>query len=414
MQEDFHYYATYCAAFLAGYSHEESMEICYSAQFVDWCTRTLLKKIKAPQAAATTQMQLELMDARTDPTGLQDITRIWSSFHFLPRDLYAPTGRKRTSKRYRNKYRLICGPNGDLVVDTVQLAKGSSLQAAGVAMHVLADTWAHQHFAGTPSLVINNTGYHFYEMIRTEDGMQERHINFRHNPSAPDDPEEGKYTSSLYQSSENNIMNLGHGRAGHLPDYSFIRYRYLPAWGQYEEIIKDNPSDYLHAFCQMVYALRYLRGDAPAFAKDTYEIRAVRPWRREIREIVLRRQVDACKDWKALGEKMSGCVIEDFDIEKYQEEYMTAPEEEKSGTFLGRFILAAMAQKSMVTNKIFTSGNLLAGISVDFRKKGFKGINDFAGLVEEAAQTSVDDELNNAISDTEHYHPRYEKRGDER
>ena len=78
MQEDFHYYATYCAAYLAGYTHEECLEICYSAQFVDCCSKTLLSGIKAPPSAATTQLQLELMDARTDPVGLQDITRIWA------------------------------------------------------------------------------------------------------------------------------------------------------------------------------------------------------------------------------------------------------------------------------------------------------------------------------------------------
>ena len=89
MQEDFHYYATYGAACLAGYSHEESLAICYSDQFTDVCSETLLKKIGAPAEAATTQLQLELMDARTDLIGLQKITRIWSSFHFLPRDLYA-------------------------------------------------------------------------------------------------------------------------------------------------------------------------------------------------------------------------------------------------------------------------------------------------------------------------------------
>ena len=100
MQEDFHYYATYCAAYIAGYSHDESMTICYSAQFVDMCSRTLLGKLKAPLSAATTQLQLELMDARTDPTGLQDITRIWSSFHFLPRDLYAEV---KGGRKYRSK-----------------------------------------------------------------------------------------------------------------------------------------------------------------------------------------------------------------------------------------------------------------------------------------------------------------------
>ena len=163
MQKDFHYYATYCAAWLAGYSHEESMQICYSAQLVDWCSKTLLKKLKAPRAAATTQLQLELMEAGSDPVSLQDITRIWASFHFLPRNLYARV--KHSSRAYRDKYRMICGPNSDLLADTVELARGGSLQAAGIAMHILADTWAHRNFAGTPSLLINNTDYYFYEMM---------------------------------------------------------------------------------------------------------------------------------------------------------------------------------------------------------------------------------------------------------
>ena len=172
MQKDFHYYATYCAAFLAGYSHEESLAICYSAQFVDLCSATLLSKLKAPRSAATTQLQLEMMETRTDRIGLQNITRIWASFHFLPYDLTAKI--KKCGRRYLRKYRLICRPNGDLVAETVKLAKGRSLQAAGVAMHVLADTWAHSYFAGTPSLVINNTNYHFYELIPEEDGFSER------------------------------------------------------------------------------------------------------------------------------------------------------------------------------------------------------------------------------------------------
>ena len=384
MQEDFHYYATYCAAYIAGYSHEESLDICYSAQFVDWCSVTLLKKIGAPAAAATTQLQLELMDARTDLTGLQNITRIWASFHFLPYDLYAE--RKKCSRRYRNKYRLICGPNGDLAVDTVELAKGGSLQAAGLAMHVLADTWAHRYFAGTPSFVINNTNYHFYEIMPEGESPAEREITFRHSASAPDDLEEGKYTNSVFQSTENSIMNLGHGRAGHLPDYSFMRYRYLPAWGGYEEIIKDNPSDYYHAFCQMVRAMRYLRGEIPAFAKEEYDTEQVLPWEKEIKEILERRQPDACADWKALGERLSGAPIPEFDLERYQKEFMDSSGEARDETFLGRFILAALAQKSMVTNRIFSSGNWLAGISVDFSEKGFKGMKDFAGLVKEAQE----------------------------
>ena len=381
MQKDFHYYATYCAAYLAGYSHEESMEICYSAQFVDWCSRTLLSKLKAPRAAATTQLQLELMDTNPDIIGLQEITRIWSSFHFLPYDLKANV--KHGSKIYRDKYSLICNPNGELVRNTVSLAKDADMQSVGVAMHVLADTWAHRYFAGTPSLVINNTNYYFYELM--PDG-EERQLNFRHSASAPDDLERSIYTNSLYQGNEHSIMNLGHGRAGHLPDYSFIRYKYLPAWGNFEEIVKDNPSDFYHAFCQMVYAMKYLRGAYDRFELERYDDESVAPWEAEIHAILEKRQLDACADWRALGEKISGHAIEDFDLEKYQDEYLDAPKEEKDETFLGKFILAALSQKSMVTNKIFKSGNLLAGFSVDFNVKGFRGMRDYLMLVEKAAR----------------------------
>ena len=357
MQLDFHYYATYCAAYLAGYSHEESMDICYSAQFVDHCSRTLLKKVKGPEAAATTQLQLELMDARTDPVSLQNITRIWSAFHFLPADLHAPS---KGGRRYRSKYHLICGPNGQLLARTVELAQGKSLQAIGIAMHVLADTWAHRYFAGTPSLVINNTNYHFYEIL--EDGT-ERHIAFRHNPAAMDDPEEGKYTNSVMQSRENNVMNLGHGRAGHLPDYSFIKYKYLPAWGGYREIVKDNPSDYMHAFRQMVFALQWLRGDAAAdgFRTDVYDSTCVAPYAQEIQEILTRRQTDASGDWKAFAEKLSGREVEDFDLEKYQDEYRHADKDAKNDTFLGRFIKASLEQKRMITEEISAADIKLAG-----------------------------------------------------
>lgn len=367
MQTDFHYYATYCAAFLAGYSHEESLDICYSDQFTDHCSRTLISKLDGPMAAATTQLQMEMMDARTDRPGLQDITRIWSSFHFLPYDLYAE--KEHATRRYLNKYRLICKPNGSLVADTVELAKGGSLQAAGIAMHILADTWAHQNFAGTPSFAINNTNYSFYE-LRTVDGKETRtRIAFRHNPTSPDDLDRMLYTNSIRQGEENTIMNLGHGRAGHFPDYSFARYCYLPAWGDFEEIVKDNPSDYYMAFAQMVYALKYLRGtcEEDSFELCRYDEESVAPYKDRITAILTKRQLDACEDWKAFGEELSGREIEDFDIKKYQDEYLNTGDADKNSTFLGRFFLSAIEHKSMVTERIYKSGNPLAGKSVDYR-----------------------------------------------
>ena len=376
MQADFHYYATYCAAYLAGYSHEEALALCYSDQFVDCCTKTFLKSVSATIHAATSQTQAELLDMRTDMIGLQDITRIWSSFHFLPRDLYADM--PRTTGTYRNKYRLICGPNGDLVKDTVELAKGKSIQAAGIAMHVLSDTWAHQGFAGTPSLAINNTDNNFYEVLFDD---TTRKISFKHSPGASDDIEKAVYNSTVFNTSEYSILNLGHGHAGHLPDYSFIRYRYMPAWGGYRELLKDNPSDYFHAFCQMIHAMKFLRGVITSFEKDTYDTETVKPHEERIKEIISKRQQDSSEDWKLFAKELSGQDIPDFDVSAYVDEYKNASPETRNDTFLGRFILAALSQKSMITNKIHTSGNILAGFSVDYNKRGFGGIKDYFMLV---------------------------------
>ncbi len=373
MQEDFHYYATYCAAYLAGYDHEESLKICYSAQFVDCCSKTFIIKIKGPEVAATTQLQTELADAVTDVFGLQDITRIWASFHFLPGDLYAKAPDRPIL--YMNKYRLICHPNSDLLIKTVELAKDKSLQACGLAMHVLADTWAHRYFAGTPSFVINDADD--FSEIREKDGQDEMvRIHFRHNPIAADDLEKDKFTNCIRQDNENSIMNLGHGRAGHLPDYSFIRYRFMPAWGDYEYIEKDNPSDYYHAFCQMISAMRYIKGDRESFEKESYDEETVAPYKDEIMSIIKERRIDACEGWRDLATKLSGQTVEAFDIDKYVEEYMAAGEDSKEETFLGRFMSAAISQKSMVTEEIFKSGNLLAGNAISFSIAGYDVLTD--------------------------------------
>ena len=378
MNSDFHYYATFCAAYLAGYTTEESRNIAWCAQFTDCCSATFLTRVRGPKEAATTQLQLELANARTDLIGLQKITRIWASFHFLPGDLTAEVS---GGKFYRNKFRLICNVNSPLLKETVNLAKGNGTEAAGLAMHVLADTWAHRFFAGTPSLVINNTNYHFYELITENGGLRERKVTFRHNPSAPDDLDRGIYNNTVMRLGESAIMNLGHGRAGHLPDYSFMRYRYMPAWGNYTVVTKNNPSDYMRAFRQMVYALRCIRGAEGEFCLCRYDTGAVDPWASEIKSILTKRRPDASEDWKALGLRLSGFELPEFNISEYEQEYLSAQGDGKDDTVLGRFFMAALRQKSMVTNKIFMSGNPLAGISVDYALGGFKGVGDYRRLL---------------------------------
>ena len=105
MNKDFHYYGTYSAAILAGYTHEESLRIARSAFFVDLCTKPVLSSVGAPVEAATTMLAMEMADAGSDPISQQDVTRIWASFHFLPGDLYSE--RKGCGKGYMKKYHLM-------------------------------------------------------------------------------------------------------------------------------------------------------------------------------------------------------------------------------------------------------------------------------------------------------------------
>ena len=136
----------------------------------------------------------------------------------------------------------------------------------------------------------------------------------------------------------------------------------------------------------MIYALKFLRGEYNEFELEKYDFDAIKDLEDEIDTILRKRQLSSADDWKALGKKLSGKEIEAFDAEKYQQEYIDAAEEDKDETFLGKFILASLAQKSMITNKIFRSGNKLAGYSIESRKRGFRGIKDYKKLIKEERQ----------------------------
>ena len=111
----------------------------------------------------------------------------------------------------------------------------------------------------------------------------------------------------------------------------------------------------------MIYALKFLKGTKEDFEKNVYDFEAFDAYRDEVEKIIRKRQLNASKDWKAFGEKLSGKSIPDFDVNLYQEEYMMAEKTKKDDTHLGKFFNAAIRQKSMVTGKVFESGNLLCG-----------------------------------------------------
>ena len=78
-------------------------------------------------------------------------------------------------------------------------------------------------------------------------------------------------------------------------------------------MIKDNPMDYSAAFTQMIYAMKYLRGVIPEFETEKYDVQAMMPWKDEILRIIIKRQLDASVDWKALGLEADEPVLSEKD-----------------------------------------------------------------------------------------------------
>ena len=118
----------------------------------------------------------------------------------------------------------------------------------------------------------------------------------------------------------------------------------------------------------MIYAMKDLRGEVDTFELKHYDFEAAAPYEEEIKAFLEKRQLDDSADWKALGERLSGCEIEDFSTEKYVKEYTDAASDAKNATFLGKYFQATLAHKAMMTEKIIASGSTLAGRTVDFIK----------------------------------------------
>lgn len=266
MNMDFHYYGTYLAARGAQFSDCEARKIAWASQMTDDCTETLLKQMNVPEekrvftCQTNEEMLVSNMKDLSDQNSqeLRKIRSIWMPFHFLPGNFdnrYRYEGEKEwgTTKydevRDEEDFRCICTINSELVqrmIDDIRNryneadndTKDELLYLIGIRMHVLADTWAHEFFAGTPNYWVN------------EDEWKERVDGPYASPfTAPD-------AFSYYS-----IFYLGHGQVGHWPDYSHLTYRYLPHWMKKDSngIFKSNPDIFYSAFYQMMEAMKAIK-----------------------------------------------------------------------------------------------------------------------------------------------------------
>ena len=132
-----------------------------------------------------------------------------------------------------------------------KLVRRFGLILLGVRSHVLADTWAHQDFAGVSAEV--NT----YFDVKGELGRQS--IDYV-DVGGPDnwknvvlETSSALFGNSNFESVPNGTSYLGHGWMGHFPDYSFVKFRYKPWWAgeKAKPLVRDNPVHYHNAMLEL-------------------------------------------------------------------------------------------------------------------------------------------------------------------
>jgi len=240
MQIDFHHAVTYVTARIAGFSHQDADIVAYSAQYVDDATSKGVVCFDNHALYA----RINSAHKTISPDNLSDAENhlVWLPFHFLPGNNGKNAGE---SGDIRFIKKIVCTPDSPPAREMVQAAidgknQPYGLHRLGIAMHVYADTWAHQGFAGV-----------VHELNEVE--------NARETGSS------GVYSGSLQgvlsRLLEDTIPPLGHGRAREFPDMPFLSWQYVNGLG--ELVRRDNMKLFLDAADALCKAMQRYRG-APA------------------------------------------------------------------------------------------------------------------------------------------------------
>ncbi|OGT38239.1 MAG: hypothetical protein A3K00_04205 [Gallionellales bacterium RIFOXYD2_FULL_52_7] len=245
MQIDFHHATTYVVARDAGFCHNDADLIAYSAQYVDDATCSGAVYFNNGAAYGRISSAHRMLD----PRNAEELANhyVWIPFHFLPGN-----GGLSADQNPKGNFieKIICTPNSPVAQEMVRdaiLAKNSAygLHRLGVTMHVYADTWAHQGFAG----VLHNVNEVENAKEISNSGIFKKSLS-------------GILSGLL----DDAIPPLGHGRALAFPDMPFLQWQYKNGRG--ELITRDNPADFITAAEHMCIAMRrYILGDPDAAVK---------------------------------------------------------------------------------------------------------------------------------------------------
>jgi hypothetical protein len=238
MQIDFHHTVTYVAARIAGFTDEDAGIIAYSAQYVDDATNSG-SVVFANMALYT---RISSAHKSVDLKNLDDVENhlVWIPFHFLPGNGGLPAG-KSPSEKFIDK--LVCWPDSPPAREMLETAfqqreNPNALHRLGITMHVYADTWAHQGFAGV-----------LHEVNEADDAVETDGAGVF-----------GDLGTFLFGVLDDAIPPLGHGRVNIFPDMPFLSWEYKN--GRDETIARNNTDIFCEAadaLCRAMQEFRRLR-----------------------------------------------------------------------------------------------------------------------------------------------------------
>lgn len=246
MQIDFHHTVTYVLARLAGFEKTEANIIAYAAQYVDDATSTGTVYFDNKALYHRTSSAHKMLD----PRNVEELANhlVWLPFHFLPGNGGKPAGRNPSGQFIK---KIICRPNSHvarkMVADTIARShQPYGLHRLGVAMHVYADTWAHQGFAGV-----------LHAVNEVENARETKPSGVFDNP----------LKDLLLDLLDDAIPPLGHGRANVFPDMPFLSWQYKNGEG---ELVQRNNTDAFMAAARHLHQAmqRFISGNPNAASTD--------------------------------------------------------------------------------------------------------------------------------------------------
>lgn len=249
MQIDFHHGVTYVVARLAGLEHRQASIVAYCAQYVDDATNSGLILFNNGALFSRISSAHKLLDYRNFKKLAN--YQVWIPFHFLPGNDNLPPGAD-PDGTFINK--LICRPNSHvaqtMLAECIKRRDAPfGLHRLGITMHVYADTWAHQGFAGVNHRV-NQAKVLFDEKGNLDEQLTRRVKKYyRRN-----------FLEQLMSSLIGDTFPLGHGAVLSYPDRPYLNWGYRNGLNQ--QIKRNNPKDFLEAADLMcIWMKRYLLGD---------------------------------------------------------------------------------------------------------------------------------------------------------